>query len=472
MAFHFPDDIIFGDFVDANTDSLLEEECMIVIERLFRQASMLVGEEYLLSLAERIGVDLYAEYGISKKDAEKAIKEQGTTSDLAGVLEKWWSAPTYSQPFALKVLNLRMYAMIGALDIDAATPKELHDEVCDLISWSDHLLEDVLTESSEKFLCFFTRAARARLDLDLGRNPRIDDFTSLASLARHPHSEPVTDAVLQLPTKTIQNLISARTLTRIGEDRLEHSSAHKWMLKQWSHEILYPSSAMRVAEERTLSKPISDPVFVPVISGTAFALSEPYLPEHRNEGGYWIETTEGEQKIDDYWKALEVLQHTAPARVRIREHSHLLVVGRTWQVFDRLILQQMVENEQPEINSSDVGLCAATARLIDRHPNISVHRKGHSKKMYRYICSNGEELAIEKRPGRPLIYVVASPENLTAFADHIIRKKGRGPSGRNSNLNSMDGFVDKELIVLRPETLEEARRYVNMVAGSADVEKN
>ncbi|WP_300394105.1 hypothetical protein [Henriciella sp.] len=469
MPYNFDDDIIFDDFHDQHFDDLLEEECASVLARICASTEALLGEAPVRSMLQKAAEQVHgSKHFGSSDDLEEEFCLQGSYREAASAIARLGVLSVNGVPLQYKSYNLKMYAMLGVVDIGSGEPEEIQAFVEEVVSWANALVATVAREETEPFMCFFAKAASARLDLDMGRNPLIDEFAALASLARHPHSEPLTNDLLELPYKTIQNLISAKTLERVGDRKLAHKSAHEWMRKQWPYDILYPSRVFAAPIAAAVSETIEEPVFVPVIAEAKNIVAEPYLPEQRHEDGYHIQLADRELTIIDYWEALSLLRANPSARVSTPHLPQYLPLSKNWRVFEKAVIDGMIANEQPArfegAGDKPAGLCEQFLRIVEKHPKVAAHRVGHTKKMLRYKCSNGQEVAVEKRPDRPLIYVVASSKNETKFADRTIRRKGPGPDGRNSNLNAMDAFVGTELLVLRPDTLEQARSILDDLA--------
>lgn len=469
MPYNFDDDIIFDAFCDQHFDDLLEEECASVLARICASTEALLGQEPVRSMLEKAAAQVHrSRCSDSSDDLKEEFCLLGSYREAASAIARLGVLSVNGVPLQYKSYNLKMYAMLGTVDFGSGEPEELQGFVEEVVSWARELVSTVAREDSEPFLCFFAKAALARLDLDMGRNPVIDDFVALASLARHPHNEPLTNDLLELPYKTIQNLISAKTLQRVGDRKLAHRSAHEWMKKQWPYDILYPSQVFAAPIAAAFSEAIEEPVFVPMIAEAKNIVAEPYLPEQRHEDGYRVQLPDGELTITDYWEALSLLKANPSARVSTPHLPQYLPISKNWRVFEKAVIVRMIANEQSVRNEGvggkPSGLCEQFLRVVEKHPQFAVHQKRHTKKMSRYKCSNGQELAIEKRPDRPLIYVVASSANERKFAGRIIRRKGPGPGGRNSNLNTMEAFEGQELLVLRPETLEQARSILDDLA--------
>lgn len=465
MPFNFEDTDIFDAFVDANFDSLLEEECVQALQRSIKTIGTLIGDAPLRALALAAEKEAYASQ-YSGSSIGEILKKLDQTSDAETILERLFQTPDFGLPYKLKSWLLKMYAMIGTLDIEPKDPTDMKCHVEALVVWAEHLAATLMKPDTEPYFLFFTKAARARLDLDQSRHPRIEDFQALARLARHPHSEPVGAAILDLPTKTIQNLISAKTLERFGEDRLTHSSAHAWISKQWDHSILYPSKAFQASSIPCVERTIEEPVFVPILSGNAAILTEPFLPEHSHTDGYHIEASGERKVIPSYWAALEFVQQHPACRVSTRHHPQYTPFTGDWKVFEKSTLEKLIEIERAVSPAEQATLCTMIEDILYTDKRFSIHRKGHSIKMLRYVCSTGEEIAIERRPGKPLIYLLETTDNLAKFGSQIVRTKGPGPTGRNSNLNAIESFAGRSLIVLKPSSLDEAQIILDEVVGS------
>lgn len=95
------------------------------------------------------------------------------------------------------------------------------------------------------------------------------------------------------------------------------------------------------------------------------------------------------------------------------------------------------------INSHDL-----TAQ-IDRHIRSQLgacdHEKGGTKKMLRYRLLSKIEIALEKRKGRPLLYVAVADLGSFPSIDIDWNLIEASKKGRNSNLNAMDSFKNAQL---------------------------
>ena len=128
-----------------------------------------------------------------------------------------------------------------------------------------------------------------------------------------------------------------------------------------------------------------------------------------------------------------------------------VLVG-TFLSIDRKILVSLVkdasvivDNTQATVNSIADSLVNAVAEL----PGMSVFRKGHSKKMFRFTSSRWGSLAIEPLKSAANIYLLDTKDNRDIFDPHITSNTGPGPTGRNSNLNAVDVFRGRSLLVIK-----------------------
>lgn len=98
------------------------------------------------------------------------------------------------------------------------------------------------------------------------------------------------------------------------------------------------------------------------------------------------------------------------------------------------------------------GPTAECIAIIEADPRYRVHPKGHSRKLFRYEnVRNGNAIAVERRKGPPVLYVRHS--NVSAAPEILEQGRliGSAPTGRNSNLNTIDSFKDEELVAIRPK---------------------
>lgn len=458
--YRFPDDFLFDTFCDTHHDDLLETECYAVAQRLADRFADLYGESVLTSMLKQVEADAYR-LGYSESDAREIISSL-PDADYHTLIERFRDLPDLALPFIAKSYDLKMFAMIGSIDA-VGSVEELQHKAESVVLWAERLARSTMSEETEPYFCFFSRAARARLDLDLGKDPQFDAFACLASLARHPLADPITRTVLDTPRKTIQNLISSKSLERVGEDRIRHAQAFQWMSKQWSDAILFPSVLFSIDKYDVSEKVFDNPVFVPHVVEVSTRTEEPFLPMHGNPDGFHLRTSEGEQIIPDFWAAIDLIKLHPTAKVKTRHEASYSSFSGKWSVMERKLIEDMIKVETGKSMADEATLSDQCARLVARHPNASEHRKGHSKKLYRFRISNGNELAIEKRQGRPLVYILAKDTFRSVLGDKIIRVKGPDPVGRNSNLDAMDAFVNQPLFVLRPETIGEMEAILSVV---------
>lgn len=459
--YQFPDDVLFGTFADTHHDDLLETECYNVARRLAERSADLYGESVLTSVLKQVEAEAYR-LGYTETDAREIVSRLPDANFLA-IIERFRDLPALSLPFISKSYNLKMFAMIGSIDAEGKSLQELQHKAESIVLWAEGLARSSMSPETEPYFCFFAQAARARLDLDLGKDPQFDAFACLASLARHPLADPITSNVLDTPRKTIQNLISAKTLERIGEDRLVHASAFQWMSKQWSDAVLFPSVLFATEQPDASEKVFDDPVFVPNIVEARTRIEEPFLPMHGDPDGFHLRTPKGDQVVADFWAAIDLVKIHPGAKVKARHEAAYCSFSGKWSVMERRLIEDMIKVEATKSVADEATLSDQCARLVSRHPNASEHRKGHSRKLYRFRISNGNELAIEKRQGRPLVYILAKDAFRTVLGDKIVRVKGPDPVGRNSNLDAMDAFVNQPLFVLRPETVGDMEQILSVV---------
>ena len=110
-----------------------------------------------------------------------------------------------------------------------------------------------------------------------------------------------------------------------------------------------------------------------------------------------------------------------------------------------------------------IGLAKQTAELhsmLMSDKRIEAHPAGHSAKVLRYRTRCGQEIAVEKRIGAPVLYFTRSAAE-GRIDDLAPDWLPAGRNGRNSNLNVLETFRDRPLARLRVTTLETARKALD-----------
>lgn len=182
--------------------------------------------------------------------------------------------------------------------------------------------------------------------------------------------------------------------------------------------------------------------------------------------GYHVEIDGERRVLENYWNALSLVQAHPNARVSTRHHPQYVFLSGKWKLFERSTIEEMISLESSNSVIEQATLCSEAEQLIAKDSRFETHRRGHSKKMLRYVCSTGEDFAVEKRPGRPLFYLASTAKNQQKFKGLIVRTKGPGPTERNSNLNTIESFTGAPLIVLRPNDLNEVQSILSLIATS------
>lgn len=102
-------------------------------------------------------------------------------------------------------------------------------------------------------------------------------------------------------------------------------------------------------------------------------------------------------------------------------------------------------------------------RHILANPAVAEHPIGHTSKVHRYRTRTGQEFAVEKRHGNPILLVPAS--SVRALPSTLnVTTVAAGRKGRNSNLNALTTFRDKALIRLEVGSVSEADELLRHLA--------
>jgi hypothetical protein len=153
--------------------------------------------------------------------------------------------------------------------------------------------------------------------------------TTIAALARrkldHPEVGAMTPeelaALVKLPRKNIVNLLAPANRGILKSDSkglISIESARSWLSKRDDFRPSIWQQQGNISISAPLSEPLlgDDPIYVPVASdGTWFS------PNNRNErdGRYYVASGDHEEKYEDYWAALDFLEHARSPRWRYRD---------------------------------------------------------------------------------------------------------------------------------------------------------
>ena len=198
---------------------------------------------------------------------------------------------------------------------------------------------------------------------------------------------------------------------------------------------------------------------------------EPFLPDFRTDEGYEIINGAEIYKSEDYFEALKVLASYPRARVKRMSPGAQIEFGALIGTFVSIDRQRLISlaTGPSDINgtapatedSVSQNLVAAVARL----PGMSVFRKGHSQKLFRFISSTWGNLAIEPLKSVVNIYLLDTKPNREAFELYIASTTGPGPTGRNSNLNAVDAFRGHSLLLLKVLDESQATEILNILSA-------
>jgi hypothetical protein len=440
----YNDDVLWDDYVESQYDSVLEEEMDRLLTITLTRMTDLVGEH---RVAAAFGEDIKPSTSIGpapdsefiNEIVEKLFMEDAFTTNAA-------RAHTYSY-------LLKTFAMLGTIGRD-----ETVDIVTieNLLNWGDRIRATPNIGSIAPKFDVISQAARSRYDLDMGQGTNFENFVCLLAVARWPINKSLDDDFLDLPRKTVQNLVSAKTIKRSANGHLDHATASSWIASQFAYEYLFPSADVHSARKSTHTRAaIDEPVFVPQLRCEMTSAVEPFLPDFRTQDGFEIINGAETYKTGNYFEALKILASYPRARVkRMSQNSKAdfgALVG-TFVSIDRNILESLEQDttviagaKRAPVNSFTQSLVDAVAEL----PGMSVFRKGHSQKMFRFTSSRWGNLAIEPLRSAANIYLLDTKDNRDIFDPYITSTTGPGPTGRNSNLNAIDAFSGHSLLVLK-----------------------
>ena len=225
----YNDDVLWDDYVDAQYDSALEEELDGLLFATLMRMTDLVGEQRVsaafghdIEWSSQIGPATEPEF--IDRIMEKLFRESPYTTDVA-------LAHTHSY-------MLKTFAMLGTVSrnqgVDIAT-------IENLLNWGDRIRTTPNIGSIAPKFDIICQAARARYNLDMGQGADFESFVCLLAVARWPIGKTLDEDFLDLPRKTVQNLVSAKTIKRDPSGNLEHETASTWIAGQFAYEFLFPS---------------------------------------------------------------------------------------------------------------------------------------------------------------------------------------------------------------------------------------
>lgn len=458
----YTDDCLWDTFVDAHYDSVLEEEIDNLLQAVLAWLGDLAGEG-------RVARAFEVEHAIGGRGQ---LVGPETSLEL---IEKIVGAQSGQEAFSQDATKghsfsyfLKTFAFLGTLDRRQNIGLDIIEN---LVNWGDRIRSMPGSGVAAPMFEVVSRAARARFDLDMRRGADMDDFVCLLAIARWPIGEGLNSKILDLPRKTVQNLVSSKTILKDLNGRLDHKSASEWITPQFTYSYLFPSADIVSSLGISPARPaIEDPVFVPQIRCDRTLAIEPFLPDFRGEAGY--EILNGHDKIicGDYFEALGILSSFPRSRVLRSVEAGQPVFGTalgTFVALDRKQLSSLLDsatekesNEMPPAESFP----ATVGRALSELPSISIFPKGHSKKMLRFVSSKWGHIAIEPLISSANFYMLDSAANRNSFGAFITSSTGPGPSGRNSNLNTVPEFKGHSLIVMRVIDHDEAQCLLDAIA--------
>lgn len=313
--------------------------------------------------------------------------------------------------------------------------------------------------------------AQGRWSLDHGKPLHPDQVAALSAMVRYPGDTVIS--TYDRVRKTVQNLVSeastknddGTTFKLNGDRMISANSALVWLRSQKPDYFPSPWQIPEALDSDEPERTIPS-AFVPVTFAYQTIDEKPFTPAARCVEGYVI--GKKSEVIDDYWMALEKLSTMAQPRFKhpdVPAYIGTLPCQEKWVRVPRAeIERQLTEQNAPP------PLCAETAQflsVIERDNRFRPHPKGHSAKLQRFECRNDKKtkaIALEPRKGTPNIYVAVND-----LAGHpeiaVARTVAASPTGRNSNLNTIDQFKDTELAVIRPIDEQHLRRVLDALAG-------
>ena len=456
-------DLLFDEWTDTHYDDVLEREFATGIQRLVRGVEGLLSPELAVELAKAALLQSMT-HAYSRPAANERL-QQTDFSDPAATLEALTEFE-FTLRFQARGLRLKCFAHIGHLSgDDGLAPRETIEEA---IAWGECLLADCFRDGEAPFFRLVLAASRARLAIDFGGEPAVEDFIRLAALASWKISDRFGAELLNLPAKTIQNQLSAKSLERTEDGRIEREGALRWLQSHAVHPDMFPSAIFLPDDTLPLSPPIDDPIFVPISRTTSQREAIMFLPEQKNGDTYEVRTTAKICQYSDYFDALSALQRQPAGWFRPAGAAKLIPLSGDFCVQSRQAVEALRNEVNAPANKTSFSLSDECVSVLEAHPDMRLHPRGHSKKLRRFISKGGVELAIEARIGRPLAYVLRSEAAEAALRDIDHEFRAQGLTGRNSNLNAMRTFRDAALLAFRPATLDQLRRILQFVLKGGD----
>lgn len=455
------DDFLLDAFYETHDNDTLADELMSAAKAIAHGVDDLLGAspvEQMVRAADQLNM---MGAGSEERDAEIDY------ADFERVLDDLDVDKTLL-PLGYNSLAIQLFAMTGMVMHGDDDPDQSHAIVQNYLAWGRRV-QAILPEGAEApYFQVFLNAARARYALDRGEDVSLDELSSLAAVARWPLDHFVRPEILDVPKKTIQNLLSAGTLARSPDGLIESRSAFQWIKDQAQRGDLFPSMAFLPKEPAQEQAEIEDPVFVPVTRSSAKESRAVFTPAQRHADGYEIYVGASPESVSDYWDALAKLQASENAWFRPR-HSQTQLPVDGWERRPRKELEEELADIQQAGTTERSALTVTEQidRLLRDEGRILVHRKGHTSKLLRYATRTGVEFAVEKRRTAPLVYVADTTELRARLGDMIIDTRAASTTGRNSNLNAITSFKNKPLLVLRPETVGEFEKILEAVLGHA-----
>lgn len=459
----YTDDVLWDTYVDAQFDSVLEEEMDSLLRQMLTWFADIVGD-----------CRIAAAFGFEER-SEAAEQSAGSPAPTA-LIEKILDAQRGHDTFSLDATQaharsyfLKTFALLGTVerrsDIGLAAIETL-------VNWGDRVRSMPGAGSLAPVFEVVSRAARARLDLDTGRGADMDDFVCLLAIARWPIGEPLSPAILDLPKKTVQNLVSSKTIARDLAGRLEQKSAMTWISEQFAFTYLFPSADIAAARKKASPRPpLKDPVFVPQVRCDQTMAVEPYLPDFLGPDGYEILNGSERHVTGDYFEALRILSSIPRAQIRAMAapgQTFLATSLGTFMAIERGQLISLIPASAQVIEPSPVYAEAfphSVGKALQSVPSVSVFPKGHTKKLLRFVSSKWGPIAVEPLRSSVNVYMADTSQNRESFGAFITSATGPGPTGRHSNLDTIPGFKGHSLIVMALINASEAERLLKAIAG-------
>lgn len=435
----------FDEWVEVHDNDDEARELFIASTR----ASDLLGRVFGASLDKNIAKQiihqgLNAAYG--SIDSHPALKtlEVGTTGHALDRLSSDVDLNHFD--FGKKITTLKCYAMTGMLEGEASndTLEIKHEKITELLMWAEYFLDEesfgphVLPQ-----LYGITSAASTRYSLDLNQEITVEGLSHLLSLFRDSTPEQIR--------KTLQNQISSKQIEIDEHRRILPDSAMR-LLKD---EPSFPSIWMIPDEPENDDVIIEEPVFIPVVSSFPFAL---FIPSQKHEDGYRIGSGPTYQVIDDYWDALaEIARLPEPAFMPIGSENPVVCKDVWMRVDKQALLSEL--NAMETASSLGQSLTDQVHQRLLSKSDIQAHPSRHTGKMYRYLMSNGTELALEILVGAPSLFVrLDIIGEIDGIKSNLVKK-----TGRHSNLEALPTFKDKELRRFKIQNLTDLDTIIGII---------